>query len=111
MGWVLQNPSTRARKLRYCLPKTLDEPDGGQLTRRFLEAFGDDEKVSDALIDSFLTGSWMGHESAHCAAQRAKARQWISENRSGNILSWLYRYIAVLNHEIEAAELREEREF
>ena len=111
MAWVLQNPSTRARKLRHCLPKTLDEQDGGRLTRLFLEAFGDDGEVTDMLIAYFLTGSWMGHESAHRTAQRAKARQWVSENKSGKVLSWLYRYIAILNHEIETAELREEREF
>jgi len=111
MAWVLQKPATRARKLRRCLPKTLDKQDGGRLTRLFLEAFGDDEKLSYALIDSFLTGSWMGHESAHRAAQRAKARQWVSENTSGKVLAWLYRYITVLNRDIEEAELHEEREF
>jgi hypothetical protein len=111
MAWVLRNPAARARKLRCCLPKTLDEQDDGRLTRLFLEAFGDDEELSDTLIGYFLTGSWMGHESAYRAAQWAKARHWVSENRSGKVLSWLYRYIAVLNHEIEAAELREEREF
>jgi hypothetical protein len=110
MAWVLRNPAGRARKLRCCLPKTLDEQDGGRLTRLFLEAFGDDEEVTDMLIGYFLTGSWMGHESAHRAAQRDKALHWISENRSGKVLSWLYRYIATLNQEIEASELREERE-
>jgi hypothetical protein len=45
MAWVLQNPGTRARKLQGCLPKTLDEQDGGKLTKLFLEAFGDDEEV------------------------------------------------------------------
>jgi hypothetical protein len=65
MAWVLQNPGTRARKLSCCLPKTLDEKDGGRLTRLFFEAFGDDEEVSDFLIAYFLAGSWMGPENAH----------------------------------------------
>lgn len=95
----------------HCSTKTLDEQDGGRLTRLFLVAFGDDGEVTDMLIAYFLTGSWKGHESAHRTAQRAKARQWVSENKSGKVLSWLYRYIAILNHEIETAELREEREF
>jgi hypothetical protein len=111
MAWVLQNPATRARKLRRCLPKTLSEQDGGRLTRLFLEVFGDDEEITDMLIAYFLTGSRIGHESAHRAAQRAQARQWVSENTSGKVLAWLYRYIAVLSQDIEEAELREEREF
>jgi hypothetical protein len=111
MAWVLQNPGTRARKLRSCLPKTLDEKDGGRLTKLFLEAFGDDQEVSEILIGYFLAGSWMGPESAHRAGQRDKARQWVSENTSRKVLAWLYRYIQVLNRDIAEAELREERDF
>jgi len=111
MAWVLQNPETRIRKLLRCLPQTLDEKDGGRLTKLFLEAFGDHEDVADYLIGHFWSGGWMGPESAYRAGQRNKARQWISETRSGKVLAWLYRYIEALNRDIEAAELREEREF
>jgi hypothetical protein len=53
----------------------------------------------------------MGPESAYRAGQRDKARQWISENKSGKVLAWLYRYIEALNRDIEEAELHEERDF
>jgi hypothetical protein len=55
----------------------------------------------------------MGHESGLRAAQLEVARHWVSENRSGKVLSRLYRYIYIplLNHDIEEVELREEREF
>jgi hypothetical protein len=111
MAWVLQNPETRVRKLLRCLPKTLDEKDGGKLTKLFLEVFGDHENVADYLIGHFWSGGWTGPESAYRAGQRNKARQWISETKSGKVLAWLYRYIEALNRDIEAAELREEREF
>ena len=41
IAWVLQTPETRAWKLLRCLPKTLDDRDGGRITRLFLEVFGD----------------------------------------------------------------------
>jgi hypothetical protein len=111
MAWVLQNPATRVRKLLRCLPKTLDEQEGGKLTKLFLEAFGDHENVAGSLIGHFCSGGRSGPESVYRAGQRNKARQWISETKSGKVLAWLYRYIEALNRDIEAAELREEREF
>jgi hypothetical protein len=111
MAWVLQDPETRARKLLRCLPKTLDERDGGKLTKLFLEAFGDHENMADYLIGHFWSGGWTGPESAYHAGQRNKARQRVSETKSGKVLAWLYRSIEALNRNIEAAELRKEREF
>jgi hypothetical protein len=111
MAWVLQNLDTRIRKLQRCLPKTLDEKDGGKHTRLFLEAFGGREEVADSLIMHFWSGGWRGPESTYRAGQRDKARQWVSEHTSGRVLAWLYRYIEFLNRDIAAAELREERDF
>jgi hypothetical protein len=111
MAWVLQNPDMRVRKLQRCLPKTLDEKDGGRLTRLFLEAFGDREEVAISLMMHFWSGEGTGPESAYRAGQRDKARQWVSEHTSGRVLAWLYRYIEFLNRDIAAAELREERDF
>jgi hypothetical protein len=111
MAWVLQNPETRVRKLLRCLPKTLDEKDGGKLTKLFLEAFGEHENVAGSLIGHFWSCGWIGPESAYRAGQRNQARQWISETKASKVLAWLYRYIEALNRDIEAAELHEEREF
>ena len=111
MNWVLQDPKKRAWRLIRCLPKTLDEAEGGKLTKLFLEAFGDDEEFSASLISHFWTGGWTGPESAYLSRKRDKARQWLSETRSGKALSWLYRYIASLTEMIKRAELEEERRF
>jgi hypothetical protein len=112
IAWVLQNPEMRLRRLRDCLPKTLDEQAGGRLTKLFLEAFGDHKDVADFLVSHFFSvGGWAGPESAYRASQRDKARQWASENKSGKVLAWLYRYIEALNRDITQSELREERGF
>lgn len=111
INWILQDPKKRAWKLIRCLPKTLDEGEGGKLTKLFLEAFGDDEELSGSLIGHFWTGGWSGPESAYLSRKRDKARQWISETRSGKVLAWLYRYIESLTDMIKKAELEEERRF
>jgi hypothetical protein len=110
MKWVMKNPEDRAWKILRCLPKTLDEGRGGKLTRLFIDSFGDHE-LGDSLISHFWTGGWSGPESQYLARKRDKAREWISEIKSGKILAWLYRYIECLNKGIPEAELREEREF
>ena len=67
--------------------------------------------ADDINVGHFWSGGWSGPASAYRAGQRHKARQWVSETRSGKVLAWLYRYIEALNRDIEAAELREERDF
>ena len=110
MGWVIESPTKRARKLLRCLPKTLDETRGGKLTRLFVEASGEGE-LGDYLMAHFWSGGWSGPESAYRAGKRDKAREWVSEIKSGKILAWLYRYIEYLSDLIAQAEIREEREF
>jgi len=110
MEWVTEDPKKRARKILRCLPKTFDETQGGKLTKLFAETFGDGE-LGDSLMSHFWTGGWSGPESAYLAGKRDKARQWVSEIKSGKILAWLYRYIEILNDLIARAEMREERGF
>lgn len=110
MGWVARDPKNRARKILRCLPKTLDEMHGGKLTKLFIEAFGEGE-FDESLMTHFWTGGWSGPESAYLAGKRDRARQWLSEIKSGKILGWLYRYIDHLNELIAHAEMSEERRF
>jgi hypothetical protein len=111
MSWVMDQPETRAQKLIRCLPKTLDENEGGILTNLFLERFGDDDALAGSLIGHFSSGGWTGPESAHLSRKRDKTREWISTTKQGKALSWLYRYTEYLSRRIEHAELEEERRF
>jgi len=111
MQWVMKNPEDRAWKILRCLPKTLDESCGGTLTRLFIEAFGDHNDLAESLMGHFWVGGWSGPESAYLARKRDKAREWLSETKSGKTLAWLYRYIEYINQLIAKAEMREEREF
>jgi hypothetical protein len=110
IAWVMEKPAKRTRKLLRCLPKTLDEDRGGKLTRLFVETVGDGE-LGDYLMGHFWTGGWSGPESAYLAGKRDKARDWVSQIKSGKTLAWLYRYIEHLNDLIAQAEMREERGF
>ena len=110
MAWVMENPAQRARKLRRFLPKTLDENQGGRITKFFVEAFGDGE-LGDYLMSHFWSGGWSGPRSAYLTGKRDKAREWVSEIKSGKILAWLYRYVDHLNDLIADAEISEERGF
>lgn len=110
MAWVEENPTKRRPKIRRCLPKTLDEAQGGKLSQLFIEAFGEGDS-GNSLMSHFWVGGWSGPESAHLARKRDAAREWVSKIKSGKILAWLYRYIEVLNELIAQAEMREERGF
>ena len=110
MAWVKEDPTKRAPKIQRCLPKTLDEGEGGKLSRLFIETFGDGD-LGNSIMGHFWIGGWSGPESAYLAGKRNEARKWVSEIKSGKILPWLYRYIEHLNDLIARAEMREEREF
>jgi hypothetical protein len=111
MRWVSKNPSKHAYKLVHCLPKTLSETEGGMLTRRFMEEYGDDERLAGSVMVHFFVGGWTGPESIYLQGKRDRARRWISETTSPKALSWIYRYIDALNKKITQAEIEEERRF
>jgi len=109
--WASQDPDLRTQLILSYLPKTLDDEQGGRLTREFIETFGGTKDIDDGLISQFWTGGYTGLESQNLARKRDRARAWISNAKSEKVLDWLYRYIQYLNRRIEHAEMREEREF
>jgi hypothetical protein len=109
--WVKEDAVERVWQICKCLPKTLDEAKGGKLTKLFIEEFGDSEEIANSLLSHFWTGGWSGPESKYLSRKRDRARQWISEIKSGKVLAWLYRYIEILNRRISHAEMEEERQF
>lgn len=111
INWIKEDKEERLWLIREMLPKTLDLSSGGQLTRSFIEDFGDDDKIAANLFVHFHMGGWSGHESAYLSGKRDLARRWIAEISSIKIQLWLGVYIDYLSNRIEAAKIQEEREF
>jgi hypothetical protein len=110
MSWIQKKPDERAKLFYDALPKTLDEDAGGNLTREFIEAFSDNDRISGALMVHFWTGGWSGPQSEYLTKKRDKARQWLSHSKSQKLQAWLSRYIQHLTIQIESARISEERE-
>ena len=102
---------TRLWLIQDVLPITLNEDDGGTLTRLFIEEFCDDESIANGVCVHFHMGGWSGPESIYLSKKRDSARLWISEIQSPKIQVWLGKYIDYLNNRIEQCQIREEREF
>ena len=109
--WIKEDPEQRQRLILEILPKTLDQVTGGRLTRLFIEEFCDDARMASNLFLYFHVGVQWGPESDYLSGKRDAARQWLKEILSVKIQSWLGKYIDYLNDRIEAAKIREEREF
>lgn len=112
IDWTNHAPETRIPLIYRALPRTLDETEGGVVTRLFVERFADGDKVSSALISHFMYGGgWSGPRSEYLSRKRDKARRWLSEAASERVQTWLMQYIEALSVDIENAHIQEEREF
>ncbi|NOX08712.1 MAG: XRE family transcriptional regulator [Gammaproteobacteria bacterium] len=111
INWVNEDREERFWLIRDILPKTVDQNDGGQLTRLIIEEFFNDDKMVGSLFIHFHMGTWIGHESNHLSKIRDSVRQWISEEPSIKIQSWLGKFIDYLSNHIEEDKIKEEREF
>ena len=109
--WIKEDLDQRQGLVLEILPRTLGQATGSRLTSLFIEEFCDDDRVASNLFGHFYTGGWTGPESDYLSGKRDAARQWLKEILSVKIQSWLGKYIDYLNDRIEAAKIREEREF
>jgi hypothetical protein len=112
IAWTAAAPDERISLIYHGLPKTLDPSGGGAVTLRFIEVFGDREKVGGALISHFMYGGgWSGPRSAYMSRKRDEARKWLAEAKSPKVQNWLTQYIDALSEDIEGAQIEEERRF
>jgi hypothetical protein len=112
IAWTAAAPDERISLIYHGLPKTLDPSGGGAVTLRFIEVFGDREKVGGALISHFMYGGgWSGPRSAYMSHKRDEARKWLAEAKSPKVQNWLTQYIDALSEDIEGAQIEEERRF
>lgn len=111
ISWLKELPQERVELVFRAIPRTLDPMKGGDITRLFIDTFGDQHGIGDRLVSHFTYGGgWTGPRSAYLSRKRDRARYWLSEIKSVAIQNWLTRYIASLSNEIEAAQIEEERE-
>ena len=111
INWIKDDIENRLWMIREVLPKTLNEDDGGTLTRLYIEEFCDDESIAGLVCAHFHAGGWTGHQSIYLSKKRDTARLWLSEIQSPKIHVWLSKYIDYLSNSIELCQIREEREF
>jgi hypothetical protein len=112
IAWTAAAPDERISLIYHGLPKTLDLDSGGTVTRKFIDAFSDRDKVGGALISHFIYGGgWSGPRSAYMSRKRDEARKWLLETESVKLQSWLTQYIDALSQDIEDARIEEERRF
>ena len=69
------------------------------------------QKYLTAFLYIFSSGGRRGLESEYLTGIRDSARHWMADISSPKIQVWLGKFINFLNDRIEAAQIREEREF
>ena len=110
LDWIAQDKEARAAMVAHCAPNSLDDEFGGALTRALLTNFRNLDGVENGISCNFHSGAWSGPRSQYLRARRDKFRAWLSKDFDENVMSWLENEIVQLDHEIEAAEISEERE-
>lgn len=110
MNWIAQDVDARASMIAHCAPKSLDDKFGGELTRALLANYRTVDGIEVAISCNFGSGGWTGPRSKHLRARRERLRAWLSRGFDVNVMNWIEEGIVDLDHEIEAAEISEERE-
>lgn len=110
-SWVDLDRDGRSYWLCQALPKTLDTTPAGRLTRDFVARYCNDESTYRSLRSHFGARSWCGKTSENCRKLRDDAREWLRDEHDRIVINWIEDYIESLGHEIEQAEIEEERDF
>ncbi len=92
------------------VPKTLNEKEGGRITRAILCRFGDREDVRGSLYANFGTEGFLGHASDHYRRRREQVSIWRTGETNPRVARWLEEYLESLDRAIQDAVVDEERE-
>ncbi|REJ64998.1 MAG: helix-turn-helix domain-containing protein [Planctomycetota bacterium] len=109
--WVDEDLEERGYWLTRVLPKTLDQNGPGKLTRDFIARYGRDERIRNGVNSNFYSRGWCGDASTHYRKLRDDARSWLHDEKNSTVIRWVDAYIDSLSHDIERAEVDEERDF
>lgn len=109
-AWVDVDREQRAWYLASFVPKDLLlYPERTSLARAMLIRYGDREDVQETLMANFSSEGWMGPASGHYSLKIGRFKRALESETEPNVREWLHRYIRVLEHSLERAEMEEER--
>ena len=109
LAWIEADPDGRAALIAHAAPATLDDMDGGALTRELLCRYGKYEGVRNGISATFNSGGWCGLTSVYLKGKREQLRRWLSAGFEVPIVQWLEAEIEYLDRRIEQEEINEER--
>ena len=110
-GWIDTGSSHRALIIAATLVSSLEQGPAGDLTKAFLERYGELEHVGTSVMLRFHTGSWSGSRRQHLKVKRDRSRKSLTDTDSSKVQDWLSAYIEGLNDTIDDALIWEERNF
>ena len=109
LAWIEHDPEPRAVLMAHAAPRTLDDDQGGQLTRELLYRHGQFKGVRNGISATFHSGGWTGPTSVYLKRKRDKFRQWLAAGFEVEITQWIESEIEYLDRRIEQEEIDEER--
>lgn len=108
--WIKEAPEKRAKLIAHAVPASLDEQQGGDLTREILHRYGNMDGVQQGVSATFHSGGYSGPTSAYLRRKRDKLRQWLAAGFEIEVTQWIEKEIEYLDRNIEREEIDEERE-
>lgn len=109
LEWIEQDPEPRAALMAHAAPRTLDDDQGGRLTRDLLTRYGQFDGVRGGISATFHSGGWSGPTSAYLKRKREKLRRWLGAGFEIEVTQWIEAEIEYLDREIQREEIDEER--
>jgi hypothetical protein len=109
LDWIEKDPEPRAVLLAHAVPATLDDEQGGQLTRELLYRYGQLEGVQNGISATFHSGGWTGPTIGYLKRKREKLRRWLASGFDTEITRWIEVEIEYLDQRILREEIDEER--
>lgn len=107
--WIDENPESRAGLIAHAAPRTLDDTNGGKLTRELLRKYGQFEGVQSGISANFHSGGWSGPTSVYLKRKREKFRRWLAAGYDFEITQWIEEEIEYLDRNIVREKINEER--
>lgn len=108
--WVEEKPEPRAGVIAHAAPRTLDDKNGGKLTRELLRKYYLLDEVKGIISANFHSGGWSGPTSDYLKRKRNRFRRWLAAGYDFEITQWIEEEIECLDRNIEMEEINEERD-